>query len=629
MNISIQICGLFILSLILIFFIQQKKLRLKTTNAFFLILIVAIVSLCLDILSIVALNTPALPDTFIKAVCKLYLTSLIGVGYSGINYVYVDIYSTRHKWYKTLKYSYLSLFILGGLTIFILPINYICDPDKSLCYTFGPSVIATYVMAVFFILSIMSIAFLQRQNMNQLRNEAVEIWMTLWICAAAIQFVNENFLIVGYASAIGVSIIYILLENPQTNIDRQTGLFNQGALIQYIRQLYEEKDTFSAIWFIIDNSFQRHVDNSSSHSIDIEISSFLSESTDGIVFKNSEDEYILIFKNDTTALSHHELIEKRMKQGWGKDRQIIVPYNYIYISRSDIVDNYSQLLHLTRFARINHNDYVEGNHIIITENIVNDMNTFISTEAFIRDAISDDRIEIFYQPIYSTKDSAFTAAEALVRIRDKEGNIIPPGRFIDVAEKNGSILQLGEIVFEKVCSFIENNDMKKMGLHYVEINLSVVQCAYENLADTFISIMEKHNIEPGYINLEITESASTNAKRTLLNNMKTLINYGVNFSLDDFGTGQSNLNYIINMPVVIVKFDRQMSMAYFENGKAKYVMDAAMHMIHGLKLQIVSEGIETEEQYREMERLGINYIQGFYFSKPLPEQEFIHFLKTH
>ena len=350
MNISIQICGLFILSLILIFFIQQKKLRLKTTNAFFLILIVAIVSLCLDILSIVALNTPALPDTFIKAVCKLYLTSLIGVGYSGINYVYVDIYSTRHKWYKTLKYSYLSLFILGGLTIFILPINYICDPDKSLCYTFGPSVIATYVMAVFFILSIMSIAFLQRQNMNQLRNEAVEIWMTLWICAAAIQFVNENFLIVGYASAIGVSIIYILLENPQTNIDRQTGLFNQGALIQYIRQLYEEKDTFSAIWFIIDNSFQRHVDNSSSHSIDIEISSFLSESTDGIVFKNSEDEYILIFKNDTTALSHLELIEKRMKQGWGKDRQIIVPYNYIYISRSDIVDNYSQLLHLTRFA---------------------------------------------------------------------------------------------------------------------------------------------------------------------------------------------------------------------------------------------------------------------------------------
>ena len=629
MNISIQICGLFILSLILIFFIQQKKLRLKTTNAFFLILIVAIVSLCLDILSIVALNTPALPDTFIKAVCKLYLTSLIGVGYSGINYVYVDIYSTRHKWYKTLKYSYLSLFILGGLTIFILPINYICDPDKSLCYTFGPSVIATYVMAVFFMLSIMSIAFLQRQNMNQLRNEAVEIWMTLWICAAAIQFVNENFLIVGYASAIGVSIIYILLENPQTNIDRQTGLFNQGALIQYIRQLYEEKDTFSAIWFIIDNSFQRHVDNSSSHSIDIEISSFLSESTDGIVFKNSEDEYILILKNDTTALSHLELIEKRMKQGWGKDRQIIVPYNYIYISRSDIVDNYSQLLHLTRFARINHNDYVEGNHIIITENIVNDMNTFISTEAFIRDAISDDRIEIFYQPIYSTKDSAFTAAEALVRIRDKEGNIIPPGRFIDVAEKNGSILQLGEIVFEKVCSFIENNDMKKMGLHYVEINLSVVQCAYENLADTFISIMEKHNIEPGYINLEITESASTNAKRTLLNNMKTLINYGVNFSLDDFGTGQSNLNYIINMPVVIVKFDRQMSMAYFENGKAKYVMDAAMHMIHGLKLQIVSEGIETEEQYREMERLGINYIQGFYFSKPLPEQEFIHFLKTH
>mgnify|MGYP003293774493 CR=1 FL=1 len=103
---------------------------------------------------------------------------------------------------------------------------------------------------------------------------------------------------------------------------------------------------------------------------------------------------------------------------------------------------------------------------------------------------------------------------------------------------------------------------------------------------------------------------------------------GVSFSLDDFGTGQSNLNYIVDMPVQIVKFDRTMINSYFENGKAKYVMDAAMHMIQGMELEIVAEGIETKEQYDTMRALDISYIQGYYFSKPIPEQEFLKFIKA-
>ncbi|MCH5188862.1 MAG: EAL domain-containing protein, partial [Oscillospiraceae bacterium] len=85
-------------------------------------------------------------------------------------------------------------------------------------------------------------------------------------------------------------------------------------------------------------------------------------------------------------------------------------------------------------------------------------------------------------------------------------------------------------------------------------------------------------------------------------------------------------NYIVDMPVQIVKFDREMIQAYFTSEKANYVMDAAMHMIRGMGLEIVAEGVETEEQYRRMEEININYIQGFYFSRPLPEQDFLEFL---
>ena len=109
--------------------------------------------------------------------------------------------------------------------------------------------------------------------------------------------------------------------------------------------------------------------------------------------------------------------------------------------------------------------------------------------------------------------------------------------------------------------------------------------------------------------------------------MRKLKEKGVRFALDDFGTGQSNLNYIVEMPVDVVKFDSTMTNAYFEDDKAKYVMDAAMQMIQGMDLEIVSEGIEQHDQYHEMKRLGIDYVQGFYFSKPVGAEEFINLLK--
>ena len=182
------------------------------------------------------------------------------------------------------------------------------------------------------------------------------------------------------------------------------------------------------------------------------------------------------------------------------------------------------------------------------------------------------------------------------------------------------------MVFKKVCQFITSKYPENYGLKYIEVNLSTIQASYEFLADSFIEIMEWYNVDPSMINLEITESGSIYEKKLLLDNMNKLIDYGVNFSLDDFGTGNSNLNYVVDMPVELVKFDRDMIVSYFENGKAKYVMEAAMHMIHGLQLKIVSEGIETKEMLETMEKLGISYIQGFYFSRPIPEDDFISFI---
>ena len=113
----------------------------------------------------------------------------------------------------------------------------------------------------------------------------------------------------------------------------------------------------------------------------------------------------------------------------------------------------------------------------------------------------------------------------------------------------------------------------------------------------------------------------------MLKNMNRLIGKGINFSLDDFGTGRSNIDYFLNMPVKNIKFDHSFTQGFFEDDKTKYVLSGMMNLLHKLDMNIVAEGIETEEQMKIMSELGIEYIQGYYFSRPIPEAEFLAFLK--
>ena len=205
------------------------------------------------------------------------------------------------------------------------------------------------------------------------------------------------------------------------------------------------------------------------------------------------------------------------------------------------------MLHMFRQANRS-NEMVEHHCIIIDKAFRDRMMEVQKIEKMVNDAIENNRIEVYYQPIYSTEKHIFTSAEALVRIRDDKGKIIPPATFIEIAERNGTILKLGEIIFENVCTFIETSDVLQYGLEYIEVNLSVVQCEHEDLAKEFIGIMRKHNISGETINLEITETATLASKKKLIANMIALRNYGVGFSLDDFGTGRRERSDVLRSP---------------------------------------------------------------------------------
>ncbi len=605
MNVQAQICGIILLVIMFLFYRRYESLRLNTQIGFQVLMLCMLLCIFLDMLSIWAIVRLLLDYRgAVYVICKAYLMSIVLVGLAGFWYECTDVYEDKKKLWRiaaTGGVAWLSgCCVIAGLPLGIYKMG-------RVVYTAGPAVMVTYLFTGMFILVNIVFTLAKRKQANHRRSQVILSWLALWLAAAVVQFFNNELLLVGYAGALGVLVIFFRLENPEYLTDAVTGLFNQDGLLLYARKLYNEKKSFSlmSIWWNL--GISQADEGAREQAVMAAFAKRLPKLDNTRVFKMADDEVWMIFEDmehvDDTVEKVRSFVEYGRRELGGMAQAA-----FTYMPDAAMVGDYQEMVHLMQYARWKSSDHSATNFKEVDFDFVEQMRKEKSMEQMLDEAMKEDRIEVYYQPIFSTKAKKFVSAEALVRMRDRDGNLVPPGAFIAVAEANGKILQLGEIVFEKVCRFFTKEQLEQYGLHYIEVNLSVVQCGYPGLADDYIGIMEKYQINPRYINLEITESASMAAKKTLLENMRRLMEYGVFFSLDDFGTGQSNLNYIVDMPVNIVKFDREMSQAFFQDEKAKYVMNAAMQMIHGMKLKIVSEGIETEEQYLAMEELSIDYI---------------------
>lgn len=241
-------------------------------------------------------------------------------------------------------------------------------------------------------------------------------------------------------------------------------------------------------------------------------------------------------------------------------------------------------------------------------------------------AISEKKFEMYYQPIYSVKEKRFVSAEALIRLKDEEFGFVSPAEFIPAAERRGLMVTIGDFVLEDVFRFISETDFRGIGLSYVELNLSVAQCVQGDLADKILALEKKYHVNPERVNLEITETTYENIGDTTDMNIRTLSENGFSFSLDDYGTGYSNMQRISRLPLKIIKIDKTL-VDDMGNKSGMSVMRNTVSMMKDIRKEIVCEGVETAEQLDILSSLGVDFIQGYYFSKPLPADSFVEFVK--
>ncbi len=241
-------------------------------------------------------------------------------------------------------------------------------------------------------------------------------------------------------------------------------------------------------------------------------------------------------------------------------------------------------------------------------------------ETAIMENIRQQRFEVHYQPIFDTRKKRFHSMEALARLNVPGYGYVSPEEFIRIAEKNGTILKIGLLVLEEVCRFIKETDLADKGIEYVEVNLSVVQCTNDSIYPSIRSVLQKYDIPPEMINLELTESAAAYSEKKLIRNLARMSLMNLSFSLDDYGSGYSNINYIVTLPFTIAKIDKYLVWAAAKSPTSRIILEHIISMFRDIHMKVVTEGIEDAEMAEMVTRMGADFLQGYYYSKPVPKE---------
>jgi EAL domain-containing protein (putative c-di-GMP-specific phosphodiesterase class I) len=239
-------------------------------------------------------------------------------------------------------------------------------------------------------------------------------------------------------------------------------------------------------------------------------------------------------------------------------------------------------------------------------------------EASLSNAIQHNQLVLEYQPKIDMRTALVVGAEALVRWNHPEKGMIPPDKFIPVAEETGLIVPLGEWVLGEVCGALKTLNALGMPDFVISVNLSARQLRHRNFAGCLADTLQRHGVPPHMLELEVTESQLMDNPSEAMDALAQLKALGVRLSIDDFGTGYSSLSHLQKFPVDYIKIDRSF---LCEIGEGDAVITRAIVALgHNLKLKVIAEGVETAEQLAFLRDLSCDQVQGFYFSPALPRE---------
>ncbi|MCR4789193.1 MAG: EAL domain-containing protein [Lachnospiraceae bacterium] len=526
---------------------------------------------------------------------------------------------------------------LGGYLIILLQnmftgnLFYIDDSEKYV----ETSYISIFYLIFFYFLILCFVTIIRyRHLLGRIKSIALGLLVLMNAFALYIQVMSEWFRISSFALAIMAISIAIMIQRPEEMMDYVVGLQNYNAFLHTVRTNFSSgaPKIYLFIRFVNSRSLRSSLglDN---YLVLLENISGKIERMCRISGLRSDNFYLNIgafaIAGDVDMYEHildagRVIAAYLLEPIKIKQMEVMLDARVCLVHCPDDISNEASLLN---FANSFHTKLPDERRVIVLSKIAKTKDFKVRSEMdmIISRGIQNRNFEMYYQPIYSIKEDKFVSAEALIRLNDEVYGFVSPALFIPAAEQSGAIHEIGDYVIEDVCRFVGSEEFRNSGLEYVEINLSVAQCIEADLFEKIDAYMKKYGVEPHQINLEITETAVDYDPETTDKNIDKLSQAGIPFSLDDYGTGYSNIKRVVSLPLSIVKLDKTL-VDEMDTPLMWIVISNTVRMLKRMNKKILVEGIEDKRALIRFMEIGCDYIQGFYFSKPLPKNEFLDFL---
>lgn len=630
-----QILAVLAVLIVIVDFFCSKRLPLRSTKVFGFFLIVCFFNLFADMASYYTLlNYQNVPSAVNRFTHILFLGSIELMTVTLFLYVFY-LFGAQKRFSHSQVLLCAVPFVLAAVGSSFTEINY--HVDERGAYSYGTAVIVMYSAIAVYVIGTYAIMF--RKNKQRYHSDVmsdfrkaritIAIGLGIWIVVALIQFITKYLLISSIGNCLMVLYIYLCFENPKRYADEETDTLNRSAFHIMVPEMLARKKPFWLVSFTIDDNEQI----SKSMGYDqmkvilrtavAQLKTVMPKSK----FFHSRSNTLSLFLSSTDELE--ALLKKAGSSSFAVEYgsgTFTPQYHITVLECPKFAETSDEIYDTLDHVLSHHHKHENGKVLYIDENTIKDKNYRKNVLAVLTKAVQNKAFNVVYQPIYSTKDKRFASAEALVRLQDcGELGFISPEVFIPMAEEQGLVAEIGSIVFEKVCSFAAENKLWEKGINYIEVNLSGMQSVDPSLPVQLTSVMQKYGIEPKFINLEITETASIDGGELLDMNMKRLRSLGCHFSMDDFGTGYSNLAQMARVHFELVKLDKSLIWPAFGESpdEPMVILNSCIAMILQLGAHIVAEGVETKEQAEFLTERGVNYLQGYYFSKPIPGEAFL------
>ena len=633
-SISLDIAAAILLT-ILLFSCVFRKMTTSISNRIFLVIIItALTSTVFDIAA-VTLDNAGSHDVFaLYAAHGGYLTTHYLTAPLHLLFV-ISMTDTWHKLRKNLVLQVILLLpLVATLAAFVANIENHLVFSVENGYTRGPLFVLMYATTILYIIYDIIYIVRYRNLFNISKILSVSVVIPIGVSAMLTQMLFPNVLIEMFGGAVSLLIVSIGTQRPEDYIDSFTGLMKYSAYVRHMKRAYYNDKHVNVIMLNIGNfqAIQAMIGFDSATELLKEVADKIREINKKMhgfadVYYLDNCRYRIVFtgKNRDKAETVAEAINQELKGETSFKGLDISLMPFIVLARcpEEITDFKMLMSFGADFHLRNHyTGQVMKAGEIYNQNQLNIQNNI---DAIIDRAIENESFQVYYQPIYSISQGRFLSAEALIRLNDPQFGFISPETLITAAEQNGAIHKIGEFVFEQVCRFIAGNEFKKLGLDYIEVNLSVAQIMNGDLPEMILAIMDKYGVSPDKINLEITETAAAYAQKVMTENLETLVKAGISFSLDDYGTGYSNMKRVIQLPLKIIKLDKSF-VDENNNPKMWIFLKNTVKMLKDMNMEIVVEGVETQEMLDAFSDMQCDFIQGYFFSKPIPAQDFIAFI---